>query len=46
MMLQNEDWASQLGLPEPRLMELEVELLVCGGISCWMEEQIVGTEYQ
>jgi predicted Fe-Mo cluster-binding NifX family protein len=40
-LLQNEDWASLPRLTRAaRLMELKVELLVCGGISCWMEEQI------
>jgi predicted Fe-Mo cluster-binding NifX family protein len=39
--LQNEDWASLPRLTRAaRLMELNVELLVCGGISCWMEDQI------
>lgn len=37
----NEDWST---LPRfsraGRLTELLVELLVCGGISCWMEEEI------
>jgi predicted Fe-Mo cluster-binding NifX family protein len=40
-LLQNEDWASLPRLTRAaRLMELNVELLVCGGISCWMEDQI------
>ena len=40
-LLHNEDWASLPRLTRAaRLMELNVELLVCGGISCWMEEQI------
>ncbi len=40
-LLENENWDA---LPRvsraARLIELKVELLVCGGISCWMEEQI------
>ena len=40
-LLQDEDWAL---LPRPsragRLVDLKVELLVCGGISCWMEDQV------
>ncbi len=40
-LLQNEDWSSVSRLYRPaRLVDLKVELLVCGGISCWMEEQI------
>lgn len=39
--LQYEDWSPVPRLLRPtRLIELEVELLVCGGISCWMEDQI------
>jgi len=40
-LLQNDNWAA---LPREsrsaRLKELQVELLVCGGISCWMEDQV------
>jgi hypothetical protein len=40
-LFQNEDWASLPRLTRAaRLIELKVELLVCGGISCWMEDQI------
>jgi predicted Fe-Mo cluster-binding NifX family protein len=40
-LVQNEDWASVSRLTRAaRLTELKVELLVCGGISCWMEDQI------
>jgi predicted Fe-Mo cluster-binding NifX family protein len=40
-LVQNEDWQSLPRLSRiERLTELKVELLVCGGISCWMEEQI------
>lgn len=40
-LIQNEDWASLPRLSRTaRLIELEVELLVCGGISCWMEDEI------
>ncbi len=36
-----EDWSMvpRLARP-PRLKELVVQCLLCGGISCWMEEQI------
>lgn len=40
---QSEDWAA---IPRmfraARLAELKVELLICGGISCWMEDQVLG----
>jgi predicted Fe-Mo cluster-binding NifX family protein len=40
-LLQNADWSSAPRLYRPALLEdLKVELLVCGGISCWMEDQI------
>ena len=40
-LLQKEDWSAVPRLLRPaRLIELEVEWLVCGGISCWMEDQI------
>jgi hypothetical protein len=39
--VQDEDWASLPRLSRTgRLVELKVELVVCGGISCWMEDQI------
>jgi predicted Fe-Mo cluster-binding NifX family protein len=41
-LLQKQDWTS---LPRvyraARLKELGVKLLVCGGITCWMEEEIL-----
>ena len=37
----NEDWAGIRPHDRAdRLRELEVDLLLCGGISCWMEERI------
>jgi predicted Fe-Mo cluster-binding NifX family protein len=40
-LLQNADWSSVPRLYRPALLvDLKVELLVCGGISCWMEDQI------
>ncbi len=42
-LLQSEDWAA---IPRMfragRLADLKVELLICGGISCWMEDQVLG----
>jgi len=39
--VQEEDWTLVPSLSRTgRLVELKVELVVCGGISCWMEEQI------
>ncbi len=41
-LVSNEDWSTiQRYFRPSRLKELEVEVLLCGGISCWMEEQIV-----
>jgi predicted Fe-Mo cluster-binding NifX family protein len=41
MLVHNEAWAS---VPRffraTRLVELQVEVLVCGGISCWMEDEV------
>jgi predicted Fe-Mo cluster-binding NifX family protein len=40
-LLQREEWAALPRMSRAaRLAELKVELLVCGGISCWMEDQI------
>jgi predicted Fe-Mo cluster-binding NifX family protein len=40
-LVHNEDWAALPRLSRTaRLIELKVELLVCGGISCWMEDEI------
>jgi len=37
----DEDWSVLSRIARPiRLKELIVDLLVCGGISCWMEDQI------
>jgi predicted Fe-Mo cluster-binding NifX family protein len=36
-----QDWSALPRVARPgRLKELMVDLLVCGGISCWMEDQI------
>jgi predicted Fe-Mo cluster-binding NifX family protein len=36
-----EDWSAVSRIARPaRLRELIVDLLICGGISCWMEDQI------
>jgi predicted Fe-Mo cluster-binding NifX family protein len=41
-LLQNADWSSVPRLYRPALlMDLKVELLICGGISCWMEDQVL-----
>lgn len=38
----SQDWSTLPRIARPgRLKELMVDLLVCGGISCWMEEQIL-----
>lgn len=40
-LVQNEDWTLLPRLSRTaRLVELKVELLICGGISCWMEDEI------
>jgi len=40
-LLQSEEWAALPRMSRgARLEELKVELLICGGISCWMEDQI------
>jgi len=37
----DEDWSALSRIARPaRLKELMVDLLVCGGISCWMEDLI------
>jgi predicted Fe-Mo cluster-binding NifX family protein len=37
----DEDWSGLPRVARPgRLMQLTVDLLICGGISCWMEDQI------
>jgi len=37
----DEDWSALSRVVRPgRLKELMVDLLICGGISCWMEDQI------
>jgi len=37
----DQDWSVVPRLARPKcLQELMVELLICGGISCWMEDQI------
>jgi predicted Fe-Mo cluster-binding NifX family protein len=42
-LVEDQDWSvvSRLARPK-RLQELMVELLICGGISCWMEDRICG----
>jgi predicted Fe-Mo cluster-binding NifX family protein len=41
--VEDRDWSVVPRLARPvRLQELMVELLICGGISCWMEDQIGG----
>lgn len=42
-LVEDQDWSIVPRLARPkRLKELMVELLICGGISCWMEDQISG----
>jgi hypothetical protein len=37
----DQDWSALSRVARPgRLKELMVDLLICGGISCWMEDQI------
>ncbi|HTY24349.1 MAG TPA: hypothetical protein VMC85_14535 [Desulfomonilaceae bacterium] len=37
----DQDWSALQRATRPgRLRELAVDLLICGGISCWMEDQI------
>jgi predicted Fe-Mo cluster-binding NifX family protein len=37
----DEDWSALSRITRPiRLKELMVDVLICGGISCWMEDQI------
>jgi len=37
----DEDWSALPRIARPgRLKNLMVDLLICGGISCWMEDQI------
>jgi len=42
-LVEDQDWSVVPRLARPmRMQALMVELLICGGISCWMEDQISG----